>query len=102
MAIQSVFQSHSAVNLSPIVSKKSDSSFEAGQNFGQMFKQALNEVNEKQQHSDLLTEKLALGKNVDLHEVMIAAQKASIALNATMEIRNKVVEAYQEISRMPI
>lgn len=102
MAIQSVFQSHSAVSLSPSASPKIDKPFEAQQNFSQMLKQALNEVNEKQRHADLLTEKLVLGKDVDLHEVMIAAQKATIALNATMEIRNKVVEAYQEISRMPI
>ena len=49
-----------------------------------------------------MTQKLVLGENVELHEVMIAAQKASISLNATMEVRNKVVEAYQEIIRMPV
>ena len=49
-----------------------------------------------------MTEKLINGGNVDLHEVMIASQKASITLNATMEVRNKAVEAYQEIMRMSV
>ena len=50
----------------------------------------------------ILTNKMANGENVDLHTVMIASQKASISLTATLEIRNKVVEAYQEIMRMNI
>ena len=45
---------------------------------------------------------MANGENVDLHTVMITSQKASISLSATLEIRNKVVEAYQEIMRMNI
>ena len=49
-----------------------------------------------------MTAKLVRGGDVELHDVMIAAQKATIALNATMEVRNKVVEAYQEIIRMPV
>ena len=56
----------------------------------------------QQIESDKMTQKLILGENVDLHNVMITAQKASIALNATMEVRNKVIEAYQEIIRMPV
>lgn len=49
-----------------------------------------------------MTEKLARGENVDLHQVMIASQKANITLQATIEIRNKVIEAYQEIMRMQV
>lgn len=77
-------------------------SSEAQQNFGDYLKNAINEVNTAQTQSDVLTEKLVNGEQVELHDVMIAAQKASIALNATMEVRNKVVEAYQEIIRMPV
>ncbi|MBB4823935.1 flagellar hook-basal body complex protein FliE [Sporosarcina luteola] len=75
---------------------------EAEKSFGAFLKDAIQDVNNQQIESDRLTQKLALGQEVDLHNVMIAAQKASIALNATMEIRNKVVEAYQEIIRMPV
>lgn len=75
---------------------------EAQQNFSQVLQNAINNVNQAQVQSDIVTEKLVRGENVDLHEVMVAAQKASITLSATMEVRNKVVEAYQEIIRMPV
>ena len=78
------------------------SSYEVQQNFGSFLKAAINETNNSQVESDILTQKLVVGENVELHEVMIAAQKAAISLNATMEVRNKVVEAYQEIIRMPV
>ena len=77
-------------------------SSEAQQNFGDFLKNAIESVNENQKTSDILTEKLINGEDVELHEVMIASQKASITLNATLEIRNKVVEAYQEIMRMQV
>ena len=77
-------------------------SYEAQQSFGTFLKDAINDMNNKQIESDIMTQKLVMGENVELHDVMIAAQKASIALNATMEVRNKVVEAYQEIIRMPV
>ncbi|WP_033829226.1 flagellar hook-basal body complex protein FliE [Bacillus andreraoultii] len=70
--------------------------------FSNFLKDAINEVNETQINSDQLTEKLALGENVNLHDVMIASQKATITLQTTMEVRNKVVEAYQEIMRMQV
>lgn len=50
----------------------------------------------------MLTNKLARGENVDLSQVMIASQKASITMQATLEIRNKAVEAYQEMMRMSV
>lgn len=76
--------------------------FESQQNFGTFLKDAIQDVNVQQIKSDTMTQKLIMGENVDLHNVMITAQKASIALNATMEVRNKVIEAYQEIIRMPV
>ncbi|MFC5603059.1 flagellar hook-basal body complex protein FliE [Sporosarcina koreensis] len=76
--------------------------YESQKSFGSYLKDAIQEVNVKQIESDKMTEKLILGEDVDLHNVMITAQKASIALNATMEVRNKVIEAYQEIIRMPV
>nr|WP_274379960.1 flagellar hook-basal body complex protein FliE [Paenisporosarcina cavernae] len=75
---------------------------ESQQQFGAMLKDALSNVNEQQKVSDVLTNKLIRGEQVELHDVMIASQKASITLNATLEIRNKVIEAYQEIMRMSV
>jgi len=63
---------------------------------------AINNVNELQIQSSKATEKLAKGEIDNLHEVMILGQKASITLQATVEVRNKVIEAYQEVMRMQV
>ncbi|MFT4413558.1 flagellar hook-basal body complex protein FliE [Fredinandcohnia humi] len=70
--------------------------------FSSFLKDAIKNVNEAQQTSDKMTEKLVNGENVDLHQVMIASEKASVSLQATLQIRNKVIEAYQEIMRMQV
>nr|MBO2506287.1 flagellar hook-basal body complex protein FliE [Bacilli bacterium] len=75
---------------------------EAQKSFANTLKEAIDKVNDYQVQSDTLTNKLIQGENVELHDVMIAAQKANITLNATVEIRNKVIEAYQEIMRMTV
>lgn len=76
--------------------------FEAQQTFANVLKDAISNVNSQQLASDEVTKKLISGEDIDLHEVMIASQKASITLNATIEVRNKVIEAYQEIMRMSV
>lgn len=76
--------------------------YEAQQSFASVLKESIEKVNESQVASDNLTTKLANGEDVELHDVMIASQKASITLSATLEVRNKVVEAYQEVMRMNI
>lgn len=68
--------------------------------FKTMLANALDTVNAAQKESTLMTHKLITGEVEDLHQVMIAAQKASITLDLTVQVRNKVVEAYQEIMRM--
>jgi len=75
---------------------------EAQKSFANTLKEAIDKVNDYQVQSDTLTNKLIQGEDVELHDVMIAAQKANITLNATIEIRNKVIEAYQEIMRMTV
>lgn len=74
--------------------------YESQKSFASVLKKTIEEVNQTQQQSSLMTEKLAKGEDVDLHNVMITAQKANITLQATLEVRNKAVEAYQEIMRM--
>ena len=65
-------------------------------------KNAISEVNSTQIQSDVVTEGFIKGEQIDLHEVMIVAQKASITMQTALEIRNKAVEAYQEIMRMQV
>lgn len=70
--------------------------------FGQMLRDALKQVNDLQTEADDLARKLATGEISDVHTVMIASEKATLALELTVQIRNKVIEAYQEIMRMPL
>ncbi|WP_057830879.1 flagellar hook-basal body complex protein FliE [Colwellia sp. TT2012] len=81
------------------VGKINDSS----SNFGNMLTDALKSVNELQQESGQLKRSFEMGdSNVTLAEVMIASSKSGIALDATVQIRNKFVEAYKEIMSMPV
>ncbi|QOV10813.1 flagellar hook-basal body complex protein FliE [Viridibacillus arvi] len=75
---------------------------EQKESFGTMLKEAIQSVNDSQVASDNMTTKLINGDNVELHDVMITSQKASITLNTALQVRNKVVEAYQEIMRMTV
>lgn len=70
--------------------------------FAQTLTQALEQVNRLQMEADSEAAKLALGTATDLHQVMIAGERAQLALQLTIAVRNKVVEAYQELSRMQI
>ncbi|MFD1705878.1 flagellar hook-basal body complex protein FliE [Siminovitchia sediminis] len=70
--------------------------------FGKYLKNAIEEVNQLQKQSDKAITMFAEGKKIDMHDVMIAGQKASVSMQATLEIRNKAVEAYQEIMRMQV
>ncbi|MGX9133659.1 flagellar hook-basal body complex protein FliE [Rummeliibacillus sp. JY-2-4R] len=72
------------------------------ESFGTILKNAISVVNDSQLASDNITNKLVNGENVELHDVMITAQKANITLNTALSVRNKVVEAYQEIMRMTV
>jgi len=75
---------------------------EAAQSFGKLLSQAVDTVNGAQQEADTAITRLASGQPVDLHQVMLAMEKADITLQLTTEVRGKLVEAYQEIMRMQV
>jgi len=71
--------------------------------FSAMLKGALDNVNELAQTTGDLRERMELGDpSVTLEQTMIASQKSSIAFEATLQVRNKMVEAYKEIMAMPV
>lgn len=74
----------------------------AGKGFGEMLKESLNEVNKAQLDADRSIEDLATGKNTNIHETMIAVSKADLAFRMTVQVRNKVIDAYQEVMRMNV
>lgn len=72
-------------------------------NFADALTASLNQVNSAQQRSVKLGEQFALGDDkVSLSDVMISGQKASIAFQATVQVRNKLVSAYQDIMNMQV
>ena len=70
--------------------------------FGQLMEVAMGAINKTQVEADAAIAKLAAGQDIELHSVMIAAEKASMTLQLALQIKNKITEAYQEVMRMQI
>lgn len=71
--------------------------------FGQVLKSALEEVNARQQEAARLAVSFERGEpGTELHQVMVAMQKANVALQASIQVRNRLVSAYHDIMNMPI
>lgn len=70
--------------------------------FSQVLAQQLDKVNAAQVKADETTKQFLAGNIQDIHQVMIAAQEAKITLQLAVEVQNKIIEAYREISRMPV
>lgn len=71
--------------------------------FGDLMTQAVNKVNEVQQASSSMAEAYVRGDaNIDVTDVMIASQKAGVAFDAMVQVRNKLVEAYRDVMNMPL
>ncbi|MDQ7793164.1 MAG: flagellar hook-basal body complex protein FliE [bacterium] len=74
----------------------------AVESFGEYLKESLALLNQQQLAVEEAAVGLARGDGADLHEIMLAAEKASLSLELAIQIRNKALEAYQEIMRMPV
>ncbi|MBL7665764.1 MAG: flagellar hook-basal body complex protein FliE [Bacteriovoracaceae bacterium] len=70
--------------------------------FGDFLTQSLGKVNDLQKDAEVAMQKLASGQSTNLHETMIAVEKADIAFKAMNQIRMKVIDAYREIMRMQV
>lgn len=70
--------------------------------FGEFLSDAVTEVNDLQVDAGKANIAMAAGQVEDISEVMVAGAKAQVALQLTMQVRNKVVEAYQEVMRMQV
>lgn len=89
-----------ALNLEQNAVEKAANEEDGSKNFAEILGDVVNKANELQEDSNKLTEDFILGKNDNVHEVMIAAQKSEIYLSFLIEIRNRVVDMYREFSRM--
>jgi len=68
--------------------------------FGKVLSDALKNVNDQQKNVEKLTDDFATGKISNIHELIVEAEKASVSLRLTVEVRNRIVDAYREIMRM--
>ena len=95
---------NSLPNIQPIssginnVSKTSESKT----SFADVINDALNKVNDLQVQSSNMTDDFLTGKSDNIHSVMIAGSKADLALQMTLQVRNKVMDAYKEIMNMQV
>ena len=72
------------------------------EDFGKMLMDVIKEVNSSQQQATEMQNAFMTGQNVELHELMISMERAGLAMELTLQVRNKILEAYQEISRMQV
>ena len=70
--------------------------------FTDMFANAISETNKKQVEADRAIEKLSSGEDKNIHEAMITLEEADISVRLLVQMRNKIIEAYQEIMRMQV
>jgi len=70
--------------------------------FADILREAIDQVNETQQQADAAVQDVATGRADDLHEAIIALEKADLTLRLTAQVTQRAVEAYKEISRMQI
>lgn len=73
-----------------------------GLTFEELLKNSMKQVNSLQVESDDLVNKLATGDVDDISRVVLASQRAEFALRMITEVRNKLLDAYQQLGRMPV
>lgn len=97
-----VFPINSIINNNRIIDSNEKSNLANGSDFSNVLQNALNDVIEDVNKAEELSIKAATGEIEDLSELTIAMEKASLGIQLTVEVKNKVIEAYQEIMRMQI
>jgi flagellar hook-basal body complex protein FliE len=95
--IQDQMQSLTRPNFSVNPVQQSQSS-----SFGKALQQSLEQVNRLQLEADANINDLATGKQTDIHQTMISVEKASVSFELMMQIRNKVISAYDKIMRTQV
>lgn len=96
MGIKGIDALHESFGVSPLQKSAKDSGF------GDVLKRAVESVNAMQHEAAHLEEAVANGENVSIHQAVIAGEKAGLSFNLLMQVRNKMIEAYQEVMRMQV
>jgi flagellar hook-basal body complex protein FliE len=72
------------------------------QGFSDVLKNAVEAVNSMQHEAGRLEDAVAKGENVNIHQAVIAGEKAGLSFRLLMQVRNKMIDAYQEVMRMQV
>lgn len=88
--------------LAPSPQSESNTAIKDKGSFADVLKNKVQEINELQLDADNAISKVELGNSGSIHEAMIALEKASISFRTMMQVRNKILEAYQEVMRMQV
>jgi flagellar hook-basal body complex protein FliE len=83
-----------------IISPESRNNKNTGLGFGEVFTDFVKQVNQDQINNNNIMNDFIAGDGVELHEVMIAGEKAKTSLDLLMQIRNKAIDMYKELSRI--
>lgn len=75
---------------------------EPAQSFGAALRQAIEQLPKLQEEADAAARELATGGEIELHDAMLALEQASLGFQLALTVRNKVVEAYQEVMRTQV
>ncbi|BFM06726.1 flagellar hook-basal body complex protein FliE [Halioxenophilus aromaticivorans] len=101
--VQAPSQSPAALDVADGISRPGLNVQDTTPAFGELFNKAIDNVNGLQQNASALSSAYARGdESVDITDVMIASEKSRVGFQATVQVRNKVIEAYQDIMNMPI
>ena len=92
----------SGFGITSTFSSQATKSVAPAESAGKFFNELVAKINELQVSSDQSIQQFATGENKNLHEVMIAMEKASISFQFMSQVRNKALDAYQEIMRMQV
>lgn len=82
--------------------RKADNRSRGPESFATVLEGLFNDVNSLKVNADKTIEKLNTGEIEDVHQAVVAAEEADVAFRMMMEIRNKLLEAYQEVMRMQV
>jgi len=89
-------------SLSKTISPANPKETQSPESFGKMLARSLDDVNQLKLSADEAINDLAAGKQEDIHQTMISLEKADVAFQLMMQIRNKIVAAYETVMRMPV
>lgn len=93
---------HSSYPMVEKPSRESKGPAKGEKSFSQILQDSIKEVNRLQGEANHAIEELATGETKNIHETMIALEKAEISFKLMFQVRNKILEAYQEVMRMNV